>query len=159
MEQKTKNILAVVGGFLIWKAYRLYSAFKRLQYGVSGISFKGIREGAVMLNVGLWIKNTTPVQFLIGNLNADVYFNDINIGRISYPINRYLYAEAENTFSVGVEIFSTEALQSVWGILEGLAGKGNNTLDNWICRIVGTIELSNKQIPINFTITADDVKQ
>lgn len=158
MEQKTKNILAIAGGFLLWQAYRLYTAFKRLEYGISGISFKGLKEGAIMLNVGLFIKNTTPVQFLIGNLNADVYLNDVNVGRISYPINRYLYAHAENTFSVGVEIFSSEAVKSVWSILEGLAGIGPNTLDNWIVRIVGNIELSNKQIPINFTITADDVK-
>jgi hypothetical protein len=61
MEQKTKNILAIAGGFLLWQAYRLYTAFKRLEYGISGISFKGLKEGAIMLNVGLWIKNTTPI--------------------------------------------------------------------------------------------------
>lgn len=159
MKRGTKNILVLLGGFLLYQAYNLYTAFKRLQYGISEIHFKSIGSESVMLSVALFVKNTTPVQFLIGNLNADVYFNSIQVGRISYPINRYLYARSINKFNVGVELFYTEALQSIWSVIQGLAGQGNTTIDNWIVRIVGTIDLSERQVPLRLNITSDDLKK
>lgn len=121
----------------------------RLAYKIGGVSLVSIGREEVKLNVTLYVNNPTSIRAQVGNFIANLYINGQYVGKVDYPVNRYLNPGVNN-FIVGVTLNPTMVGSVLWTQLQS----GN--LYNMSMDIDGAIDIDSKQLKIKTHLILED---
>ena len=150
-----RNQKIIVGaGVIIYAANYLINAYKRLRFGIRSWSIAQITEQSIIAKIVLFVTNPTFVTVNIGNIDADILFENKVVGHISYPINRQLKAHGTNTFTISIELLYTEALKELWAILNDPTQPLITEMNLYV---QGKIYVGNRSVNLNIILPVKDL--
>lgn len=144
-----RNIILLLGvgaAFVFLKARDILS---RLKYKIADIYVVTLGREEIKLNVNLLINNPTNIRAQVGNFLANVYINSQYVGKIDYPINRYLNSGI-NSFTVGVVLNPTSVGNVIWQQLQS----GN--IFNMDMDVVGSVEIDDRALNVKAHFILED---
>lgn len=104
-------------GVLVYAFNYLVTAYRKLKIEIAKWSLLNVTGQSLLTTIVVKITNPTFINLQIGNLTADVLLDNAVIGKITYPINRYIKAHGTSSFSVACEILYADTLQELWNII------------------------------------------
>ena len=141
--------IVVIG--LIYALYKSYTAIRGIECGFSGLSYKGITSGKVVLRANFYIKNTTSVSVALQSVVGTLYIQGIAVGTINNTYNGSIKSMSTTTVPVDVACNSASLAQSIW---DNISSGDVSTLT---VGFSGTIKVAGVSVPINKTMSWEEL--
>lgn len=153
MAKKSNNTWLWVGGIaaVLWLSWR--SILRRIRYRIAGLQLVSVTPEAVKLNLMVELYNPSGISAQIGDFFAQVYINGMQVGVVSYPINRYLQPRAINRFTIQVTAQPQFLTAALWQQLIS----GN--LMNMDMDVVGNVQVDRWRVPVRVHLIMEDFIQ
>lgn len=137
----------IAAAYLLWKSGNyLYNA-TRLQFYMAkiGFQFSGINPTIV---IDVMAQNPTTSNYQLYSLIGKLYFNDSEIGNISYYTPVAVVPNAQTKIAIPVRVSLLGAGAQLYAYYSG-----SQKLSKADLRIVGTVNVDNIPAPIDLTFS------
>jgi len=157
-KSKLYLIIGSIVGLLILSYISIRKWIRSIEYGIaSGVKINDFRFQNIFtfkLTLPMYFYNPTPFNLVLGNLDLDLYFDNIKMSKIILERSFKLKSKSRSNLPFEVTIKGQD-------IINYLAEKGEQVSDpDWLkktrVRIEGTVDvdlgvLKIRKIPINFS--------
>lgn len=146
MSPTTKIILASAGVL-----YLLTQGVKNIKIIFNRIDISEIDLGLLRLNINLYVKNPLPISFNISDIAGDIYIQDVNCGKIDYPVNQTLRGLSTSEFNVSFNIKQEQLGEALFAnIMTG-------DVKTLTCRFVGYVKFGKVKVKVDHKFGFKDI--
>jgi len=140
---KITGIVTLLVGAAWWIAYQIKLS-QKLIYGFKNVRFGQYRNGSLVLNMDLTVKNTTDLDVMVRGFDLDVYVNHVYVTKFFSNIESSIRPDSTAAVPLAISIKPVDVLGEIKNILTV-----PDTLVQMPVTLSGTIKVRKFGIPLS----------